>query len=230
MLGVQSINQLFKRYGHDETVSLLDLLNTRLFFHSTDSSVAKWASEQLGKEEIIRPQESISYGANRIRDGVSLSQQHSERQLVSADDISSLKDLSCYTRTLGDLPVVPLDLRHQKRPVIAAQQVSIKAGKQTALDKTLDFYCRQNAENKGILQTSPFKHPDFAGAVQQAFSDAGNEKEAVNSMPEEPPLKKAVETHTVTLDKKNPMDISNDTGGNGADEIDHTLHDTTDDF
>ncbi|MGC3903863.1 type IV secretion system DNA-binding domain-containing protein [Legionella pneumophila] len=61
--------------------------------------------------------ENYSYGANSIRDGISLGSQRVTRPIVSYPQILELKDLTCFVRLPGQYPVTRLELVHQKRPV-----------------------------------------------------------------------------------------------------------------
>ena len=49
-----------------------------------------------GKEDIEESRENYSYGANSIRDGISLSNQRLTRPIVSYPEILELQDLNCF--------------------------------------------------------------------------------------------------------------------------------------
>jgi len=82
ILGVQNIAHLRSVYGTHDAQTIADLCNTRLFLRSNDADVARWVSTQLGEADIEEMRESISYGANTLRDGVSLQRQRSVRPIV----------------------------------------------------------------------------------------------------------------------------------------------------
>ncbi|HAU2100667.1 TPA: type IV secretion system DNA-binding domain-containing protein, partial [Legionella pneumophila] len=72
LLGMQSFSQLEKVYGRSGAAEIFDLLNTRAFFASPSHEMAQLVSKELGDEEIDDTRENYSYGANSIRDGISL--------------------------------------------------------------------------------------------------------------------------------------------------------------
>ncbi|MCW8419977.1 MULTISPECIES: type IV conjugative transfer system coupling protein TraD [Fluoribacter] len=118
LLGMQSFAQLTKVYGQaGGAKELFDLLNTRFFFRSPSSDMARLVASELGEEEIEESRENYSYGANSIRDGISLGSQRVTRPIVSYPQILELKDLTCFVRLPGQYPVTKLELIHQKRPV-----------------------------------------------------------------------------------------------------------------
>jgi type IV secretory pathway TraG/TraD family ATPase VirD4 len=104
-VGIQNIPQLQSQYGHAETKSLTSLFNTKVIFRNGDPETARHMSQMLGEQEIKESVEGISYGANSIRDGVSLNEQHRLKPVVSANDIMVLDDLEAYLKLPGNLPV-----------------------------------------------------------------------------------------------------------------------------
>lgn len=53
--------------------------------------------------------ENLSYGANSIRDGVSLNEQKSIKKLVLPTEISRLPNMHCYLMYPGDYPITKLE-------------------------------------------------------------------------------------------------------------------------
>lgn len=115
LLGMQSYSQLTKVYGRAGAQEIFDLLNTRFFFRSPSADMARLVANELGEEEIEESRENYSYGANSIRDGISLSNQRITRTLVFYPQILELKDLCCFVRLPGDYPVTTLNLKLIKR-------------------------------------------------------------------------------------------------------------------
>ncbi len=117
LLGMQSFHQLTKVYGHSGGAKeLFDLLNTRFFFRSPSADMARLVSSELGEEEIEESRENYSYGANSIRDGISLTSQRVTRPIVSYPQILELEDLACFVRLPGSYPVTKLKLKLKHRP------------------------------------------------------------------------------------------------------------------
>ena len=118
LLGMQSFSQLVKVYGRSGAAEIFDLLNTRAFFASPSHEMAQMVSKELGEEEVDDTRENYSYGANSIRDGISLGKNRVTRPLVTYPEIMGLEALECFLRLPGQ-PVTKLKLKHQKRPSIA---------------------------------------------------------------------------------------------------------------
>lgn len=119
MLGMQNFSQLAKVYGRNGAAEIFDLLNTRFFFRSPSAEMAKLVSQELGQEEVDEVKESTSYGANSIRDGVSLSTQRMTKNLISYTEIMELPNLSCFARLPGNYPITKLELSYQDREQVA---------------------------------------------------------------------------------------------------------------
>lgn len=115
LLGMQSFSQLTKVYGQSGAKELFDLLNTRFFFRSPSSDMARLVASELGEEEIEESRENYSYGANSIRDGISLGNQRVTRPIVSYPQILELNDLNCFLRLPGTYPITQLELQLGQR-------------------------------------------------------------------------------------------------------------------
>lgn len=111
VLGMQSFSQLTKVYGQSGAKEIFDLLNTRFFFRASSSDMAKLVSNELGEEEIDETRENYSYGANSIRDGISLSNQRITRPIISYTEVMDLKNLECFLRLPGSYPIVKLKIK-----------------------------------------------------------------------------------------------------------------------
>ena len=120
LLGMQSFSQLEKVYGRSGAAEIFDLLNTRAFFASPSHEMAQLVSKELGDEEIDDTRENYSYGANSIRDGISLGKNRITRPLVTYPEIMGLDPLTCYLRLPGHYPITKLELHYQKRSAKAA--------------------------------------------------------------------------------------------------------------
>lgn len=126
LLGMQSFSQLEKVYGRSGAAEIFDLLNTRAFFASPSHQMAQLVSKELGDEEIDDTRENYSYGANSIRDGISLGKNRITRPLVTYPEIMDLAPLSCYLRLPGHHPITKLSLQHQKRKAKSSGFISRK--------------------------------------------------------------------------------------------------------
>ncbi|MGR5096981.1 type IV conjugative transfer system coupling protein TraD [Vibrio maritimus] len=120
LIGIQSYAQLLKTYGKNAADEMFDLLNTRFFFRAPSSQMARISAQDLGEQEVDVSKENVSYGANTLRDGVSLGHQTVTRSVVSASEIQAMDDLQCYLRSPGIDLITKLDLHFDKMPDLAA--------------------------------------------------------------------------------------------------------------
>ncbi len=114
MAGFQSIPQLTTVYGTSSAQTLLDLFNTQVFFRNTDPNTTEWISKVLGEEEIQEVRENLSYGAETVRDGVSISQHDRKRSVVLSTEITNLPDLQCYVKLPGGYPITKLTMSYKQ--------------------------------------------------------------------------------------------------------------------
>jgi type IV conjugative transfer system coupling protein TraD len=106
VLGIQDMAQLKAKYGIHESQTLLNQMNTKVLFRFTDPDITQMISKMLGDKEEGLMKESLSFGANTMRDGVNLNEQIVKEPIVSPTEIASLQNLECFVRLPEDLPVV----------------------------------------------------------------------------------------------------------------------------
>ncbi|MGR5464892.1 type IV conjugative transfer system coupling protein TraD [Photobacterium damselae] len=119
LVGFQSYAQFVKVYGQHAADEMYDLLNTRFYFRNPSSPMAERASKDLGEQEVEISKEQYSYGANTVRDGISLGHQTITRPAVMPSEIMELDDLQCWYRTFGGFPITRLDLAFDDMPSVA---------------------------------------------------------------------------------------------------------------
>ena len=105
VLGVQDFSQLYEIYGHDLAKTIISGCQTKLLLRVTDGAAAKLLSELMGQAEIDEKEETLSYGLNSQRDGVSVYSRRSMRDLVLTSEILTLPDMTGYLVIPGDYPV-----------------------------------------------------------------------------------------------------------------------------
>lgn len=111
--GIQNIFQLDKIYGSAAAHDLLDLFNSKFIFRVGDQQTAHRSAMMLGEQEIRRIQESLSYGANTIRDGVNINTIEQKKMQVLPAEIMSLPNLSCFVKLAGHYPISKLKMKWQ---------------------------------------------------------------------------------------------------------------------
>lgn len=120
VLGFQSYSQLKSVYGVEGAETIAGLCSSWVVYRYNEPETAEWIAKSLGSQEVLEKAEGISYGANEIRDGVSLSASRKMRQLVLPTEITNLPDLSGYIRVPGDFPVAKFEMSYVAFPVVAA--------------------------------------------------------------------------------------------------------------
>lgn len=117
VLGHHGASQLRTIYGNDGATSISGLCSTRFYLRLPEDGDAEPASRNLCSYEIEEVNESISYGANTMRDGISVSRQTREKRLVMPTEIQILDDLEGYLRVKGNLPAAKINLNYVEYPV-----------------------------------------------------------------------------------------------------------------
>ncbi|HGO6700358.1 TPA: type IV conjugative transfer system coupling protein TraD [Legionella pneumophila] len=160
LLGMQSFSQLTKVYGQSGGAKeLFDLLNTRFFFRSPSADMARLVASELGEEEIEESRENYSYGANSIRDGISLGSSRVTRPIVSYPQILELEDLKCFVRLPGSYPITQLTLALQHR----TQYLKGFVERQFIIDEGLEKVVKESRNEEAEAASSSkqyYKQPD----------------------------------------------------------------------
>lgn len=184
VIGVQSIEQMLMRYGGHRARAILDNLNTHFYFRSNLDEVASWVSKQIGTHEIIRTTKTISFGANHIRDGVTINKTRKVEPLLSATQISGMPDLAAIIKTFGnDVPRARTSFRHQKREQIAAEHLPRAVSEDKELAAMMDSYAKQYPLLEPLMQ-QPIKQtgePSVAVKADEAPTNM-SQKEAVENL------------------------------------------------
>ena len=114
---LQNISQLQDIYGHHNAGSISAECNTRCIFKSNDPDTAKWASQNIGDEEVIESNRSLSYGAHEVRDGVSVTRNTKVRPLAMASEIQNMERLHLYLKMV-DNPIIKKEIKYKDRKII----------------------------------------------------------------------------------------------------------------
>ena len=98
LAGMQSANQLYKLYGHNDGLTMLDQFNTKFIFRTEENNFASYICKNFGDIEYTETQESLSYGSHEMRDGVNFSKIERVKPLMKTSDLASLADLEAYVK------------------------------------------------------------------------------------------------------------------------------------
>ncbi len=126
VLGIQVISALRDLYGRNGAETISGLCGTRAVLSAPDENTARWSAASLGRAEVEEVTEGFSYGANTIRDGVSLTPKREVRALALASEIMRLESLHGYLRFPGPLPAAKIALDYVDRPKRAERFVARK--------------------------------------------------------------------------------------------------------
>ena len=128
VLGVQVASALRDLYGRNGAETISGLCGTRVVLAAPDRDIAQWSADSLGRSEVEEVTEGFSYGANTIRDGVSLTPRRELRALALPSEIMRLANLEGYLKFPGPLPVASIRLKYTDRPARAARFVARAEG------------------------------------------------------------------------------------------------------
>ena len=177
VLGVQVASALRDLYGRNGAETISGLCGTRVVLAAPDRDTAQWSADSLGRSEIEEVAEGFSYGANTIRDGVSLTPRRELRALALPSEIMRLENLSGYLKFPGPFPVASIRLKYVKRPAAAERFVPREGDGTETDDNAVDTEVASEADGEVA-----------AGAEGRADPDEGihDEDPAAPEMPPEP--------------------------------------------
>ena len=132
VLGIQVVSALRDLYGRNGAETISGLCGTRVVLAAPDRDTAQWSADSLGRAEVEEIAEGFSYGANTIRDGVSLTPKRELRPLALASEIMQLESLHGWLRFPGPLPVARIELSYVNRPKAAERFVPRPAAPEEA--------------------------------------------------------------------------------------------------
>ena len=123
VLGIQVVSALRDLYGRNGAETISGLRGTRVVLVAPDRDTAQWSADSLGRAEVEEVTEGFSYGANTIRDGVSLMPKRELRPLALVSEIMRLESLQGWLRFPGPLPVARIRLNYVARAKAAERFV-----------------------------------------------------------------------------------------------------------
>jgi type IV conjugative transfer system coupling protein TraD len=114
LISLQSPSQLESIYGRAVSETIISNCYTKIVFSEKMPNIAEEISRSFGKKVNKEFSEGISYGANDVRDGVSLSSHKKESQCVSATQIQSLKKNTAYVNLPENMPIAKIKMKIAK--------------------------------------------------------------------------------------------------------------------
>ena len=167
VLGVQVAAALRDLYGRNGAETISGLCGTRVVLAAPDRDTAQWSADSLGRSEVEEVAEGYSYGANTIRDGVSLTPKRELRALALPSEIMRLPNLEGYLKFPGPFPVASIRLKYVARPAAAERFVPRKEDGAEPRDRPDDAANRNGGDPAAVGE------PDSAAnaAVEAAVAD-----------------------------------------------------------
>ena len=138
VLGVQVASALRDLYGRNGAETISGLCGTRVVLAAPDRDTAQWSADSLGRSEVEEVTEGYSYGANTIRDGVSLTPRRELRALALPSEIMRLENLSGYLKFPGPFPVASVRLKYVSRPKASERFVPREGDGAESPDRAVD--------------------------------------------------------------------------------------------
>ena len=175
VLGVQVASALRDLYGRNGAETISGLCGTRVVLAAPDRDTAQWSADSLGRSEVEEIAEGYSYGANTIRDGVSLTPRRELRALTLPSEIMRLPNLEGYLKFPGPFPVASIKLNYVARPAAAERFVPRKEG----ADLSAEVYPEEEtaivepALQQGELDLVPLPGETEAADIAPSCRDAG---------------------------------------------------------
>ena len=180
VLGVQVASALRDLYGRNGAETISGLCGTRVVLAAPDRDTAQWSADSLGRSEVEEVAEGFSYGANTIRDGVSLTPRRELRALALPSEIMRLPNLEGYLKFPGPLPVASIRLKYVARPAAAERFVPRKA------DTAQPRAEADDADNAGEAPIGAFPGEEET-RIPEPATEAGAGMAGQSISPETPP-------------------------------------------
>jgi type IV secretory pathway TraG/TraD family ATPase VirD4 len=96
VIGMQQVSQIEEIYGEPKARSIIGQLRNKLILACNDPRTGEFMSDLIGKREVRRIEETTSYGANNIRDGVGLAPKDSVEPIAMPEQIQKLATRTGY--------------------------------------------------------------------------------------------------------------------------------------
>jgi len=178
VLGLQQVSQIQEIYGRERARTIMGQCATKLILRAQDPETAQFLSEQLGRRLVRRMDESTSYGANSIRDGVGLMPKEEFEPVALPEDILNLPKFQGYIRLSNArediaFPIAPVKFGYGDRPQVA--QGFLPLDGPDPIERFLD------AVRGSPTPTPPVSGRREAPTEPSAIAGGGSEKGAVHA-------------------------------------------------
>ena len=116
VMGFQNVSQLRSIYGRDRTTTLTSAPTTKVILRCDEAETAEWASEQLGRHEVVRVEMTALAGLSNYREGINLQPHRRVEAIIMGAEVQSLKEYEGYVCVAGaDRAKITVPLCHLER-------------------------------------------------------------------------------------------------------------------
>lgn len=119
VIGIQDFSQLTEIYGKNMATTIISGCQTKLLLRVTDGDAARVLAKLMGEAELDEKEETLSYGLNSQRDGVSVMARRNLRDIVLTSQVLTLPDMTGYLTIPGDYPVARVEYKYEPNKTIA---------------------------------------------------------------------------------------------------------------
>ncbi|WP_322498273.1 type IV secretion system DNA-binding domain-containing protein, partial [Candidatus Cyrtobacter comes] len=147
VLGIQNIAQLREIYSKNGAQNIVSECNTKGIFRTNDPDTAKWASDLIGDSEVEEFKEGLSYGAHKMRDGVSIQSNEKRKNIIMPSEFLAMPNLdlvlkiSSFPSTKATLKYKGrINLHNTKNDVLQNNKSEVIKPENTLAEATLDQF------------------------------------------------------------------------------------------
>lgn len=119
VVGIQDFSQLTEIYGQHQARTIISGCQTKLLLRVTDGDAARLLAKLMGEAELDEKEETLSYGLDSQRDGVSVYARRNLRDIVLTSQILTLPDMTGYITVPGDYPVAHVSYEYRPNEQVA---------------------------------------------------------------------------------------------------------------
>ena len=142
------------------------MLSTKVVMNVPEPITAKYMADFLEEKEEITSTETLSYGANTIRDGANISQRYTKESVVSGSQIMDLTTGESFIRFYGIPTVGKIKFKYHERKNLSNKISKIKLDKD---EKIIDVSEKTEKETSNIIN---YLRSKYAHAI---IIEKGNE-------------------------------------------------------
>jgi type IV secretory pathway TraG/TraD family ATPase VirD4 len=119
-----------------------------------------------GQRESVEQREGFSYGANTVRDGVSIQSERRQEPLILPTEFLRLNDKEAYMVLPGEIPISKIKLKFRKRKVFCeSRPIAVVEPLLIVREKTVESPCNlQNLKTSATKTRSSFTKNAFRNA------------------------------------------------------------------